>query len=584
MRFRIMALVCLAVAGAVGAWAQDSASPAPEAPAAAPESPAAAPDAPGEPSPNGEDTQDKSIQEEISVDLIDLDALRQAIEAQVSQHVVRLALQDCLQIALKQNPDIIVAQLEPQRTDGDIKAAKGEFDPAWKSTYNYARSSMSTNQQFSFFGQGINQVDLFQTQFNTTLAGKLKTGTQYSVAFDLEKEETTYGSFIADFSTRTTLSLAQPLLRGFSWKANTVRIKAAKNMRGISEAQLRLQVMGTLSEVIKAYWDLVGAAEALKVRQESLANAERLLEVNEMRRKIGTAADLEVLQAKAGVATRQSDLIAARSQVAVAGDMLKKLLDLRDEGLFSKAQIVPVDRPSVEDKTLMNPQDFEKRLDEGVKQALENRPELHISDLQIANAKLDEFRAKQDMLPDVSITGSYMTGGRNHFVERALYGMRGTQDYAYTWGAMATVPIGNRAARGAHLRAKVTRREAEEKQKQAEQSVMMAVHVAMNNVMTNQILVESNRQAVRLQQANVVAQEKRLRLGVTSSWQTLRVQEELTSAQTFLVQAEIAYEKAQIDLQLAEGTLLKALNIDVETPERAKPVNYFYSIAPKKPW
>lgn len=583
MRFRTLVLACAVLAGLSMAWAEDPAGPAPEAQAspasAAPADAAPAPETPAAPEP-----QDKTIQEQISVDLIDLDALRQAIEAQVSPQILRLALEDCLDIAMKQNPDIIVAQMEPQRSDGDIKSAKGEFDPAWKTTYNYMRSSMSTNQQLSYFGQGVDHVDLFQTQFSSALAGKLKTGTQYSIAFGLEKEETTYGSFIADFSTTATFSLQQPLFRGLSWKANTSKIKAARNLRGVSEAQLRLQVMNIIAETVKAYWDLVGAYEGLKVRQESLANAERLLEVNEMRRKIGTAADLEVLQAKAGVATRQSDLISARSQVAVAGDSLKKLLDLREEGLFSKAQIMPIDRPNVESGSQINPQDFEKRLDEGVKEALQNRPELHITDLQIANAKLDEFRAKQDMMPDVSLTGSYMTGGRDHFVEQSLYGLRSAQDYNYSWGAVATVPIGNRAARGAHLRAKIGRRQVEEKQKQTEQAVMMSVHVAMNNVMTNQILVESNRQAVRLQQANVSAQEKRLRLGVTSSWQTLRVQEELTSAQTMLVQAEIAYEKAQVDLQLAEGTLLKTLKIEVEPPERAKAVNYFYSVAPKKPW
>ncbi len=528
--------------------------------------------------------KERSIQEEISVDLIDLDALRQAIQSQVSQQVLRLNLQECIQIALKQNPDIIVAQLQPLKSDGDIKAAKGEFDPVWRTTANYMRSAMTTSQQFTFFGQGISAVEMWQTTIESALVGKLKTGTQYTAAFNLEKEESTYGSFIEDFSARSTLSLVQPLLKGVSWKANTVRITAAKNMRNVAEAQLRLQIMNSLAEVIKAYWDLVGTVEALKVREEALANAERLLKMNETRRQIGTAADIEVLQAKAGVATRQSELITARSQISMAADMLKKLLDLREGDLFSKAQLVPTDRPNIEDKSYMEPADFEKHLDESVKTALENRPEIKIAEVQITNAKLDEFRAKNEMMPEVNLTGSYMQGGRNHYLSRSLYGIRDKQDYAYSYGLQATVPLGNRAARGAHLRAKITTRETAERKKQAEQTIMMGVHMAMNSVLTNQILVESNRQAVRLQEANVVAEEKRLRLGVTTSWQTLRVQEDLTAAQTMFLQAQIAYEKAMIDLQLAEGTLLAKLNVEFEAPGRAKPVNYFYSIAPKKPW
>jgi outer membrane protein TolC len=311
MRTITMVLAFVVVLGFSLAQAQDPApapSPAPPVENATPAAdPAPAPEENPAPGADAEQTappaeekilEDKSMQETISLNLIDLDALRQAIESRASSQMMRLSLQDCLAIALKQNRDVVIAELEPQRSDGDVMTAKGEFDPLWKSTYAYMRSSMSTNQQFSYFGQGISQVDLYQTTANSSVLGKLKTGTQYSLGLDWEKEESTYGRFIADHSTRLTLSLSQPLLRGFSWKANTVHIQASKNLRNISESQFRLQVMNTLSDVIKAYWDLVGTNEALKVREQSLANAERLLQVNEARRKIGTVADLEVLQAK----------------------------------------------------------------------------------------------------------------------------------------------------------------------------------------------------------------------------------------------------------------------------------------------
>ena len=98
--------------------------------------------------------------------------------------------------------------------------------------------------------------------------------------------------------------------------------------------------------------------------------------------------------------------------------------------------------------------------------------------------------------------------------------------------------------------------------------------------MTNHILVESNRQARRLQEVNVVAEEKRLRLGVTTSWQVLQVQEDLTAAQTLEVQSQTAYEKALTDLLLAEGTLLENWNIAFEPPEEADAIGYFGSMMP----
>ena len=76
------------------------------------------------------------------------------------------------------------------------------------------------------------------------------------------------------------------------------------------------------------------------------------------------------------------------------------------------------------------------------------------------------------------------------------------------------------------------------------------------------MLVESDKQARILQEANVAAEEKRLKLGVTTAQDVLDRQEDLTLAQTQELQSIVNYEKSLIQLQLAEGTLLKNLNID----------------------
>jgi len=73
--------------------------------------------------------------------------------------------------------------------------------------------------------------------------------------------------------------------------------------------------------------------------------------------------------------------------------------------------------------------------------------------------------------------------------------------------------------------------------------------------------MESNRQTVRLQEANVSAEEKRLQLGTTTSYQVLLVQEDLAAAQVQELQAHIAYEKSLVDYQLATGTVLRELGI-----------------------
>jgi outer membrane protein TolC len=593
-------MLTLVLCGATVVWAQEELTteeaspveePAAEAPAAEEGSEAPAPsdedldpvDDPYQVNISTEsifpDREERSIAEEISIDLIDLDELREASEVRTPREVMRMSLEEAIQFALFSNPDILVTELEPLMSEADIMSAKGEFDPFWQTTANYLRASVAASQQEAVFG-GISSIEQYQTTIDSTLTQRLHTGTSLAATFNLNKEESTFGGFIEEFETRAVMTLTQPLLRGFGLKLNRVRITTARNSKLITEAQLELTTMNVISEVVRAYWDLVGAVEALRVRQASLANAERLLKVNDTRREIGTAADIEVLSAKGGVATRQSELIAARAQVDLASDRLKQVLDVRDGEFFSKARIFPTDRPNVGDFSIFDVENYQVSLDRSVELALENRPELDIAQLQIDNAELETYRARNEMLPQFDLTANYGRGGRDHKLRQSLRGIKDKDQYFYGYGFQATVPIRNRTARGQYTRAQLMEKQAERQEQKTRTDLMFTVHTAARNVLTNKVLVESNKQAVRLQEAEVAAEESRLRLGVTTSWQLLQIEEQLTAAQTQLLQSQVEYEKALLELQLAEGTLLDNLDIAVRVPEGEEPIGYFRSIVP----
>ncbi|HOH49158.1 MAG TPA: TolC family protein [Candidatus Hydrogenedentes bacterium] len=514
----------------------------------------------------------RTLQEEISVNLIDLSALRRAAEAQPGREVVKMSLAEAVQTALAHNPDIIVTSSEPLKADADAYSASGEFDPVLQGSINYTESSALASQEIRAFVGGVSSLETKGLNITGGVGGKLRYGTQYGVTATMDRQATTFGGLTNEYNTQVAITLTQPLLRGFGVKFNTVRIEAAKNVRAITEAQLSLSVLQAVSEVIKAYWDLTGALDAVSVREESLRNAERLLKINETRREIGTAADIEVLQAKAGVAARQSDLVSASSRASDAADVLKQALGMRDGDYFSKVMIIPTDRPNPEDGQGFDFSAFEEGVDRSVKLAMEKRPELRMSDLELENADLELFRARKDMLPQFDLKATYGQGGRNRFLGESVSGIFEKQEDVYSIGVEGAVAIGNRAARGQHLKARISKRQAEDRRRQTELALMAAVHIAARNVMTNKILIESTKQAVRLQEANVIAEEKRLRLGVTTSFQVLRVQEDLTAARTQELQARIMYERALVDLQTAEGTLLEHYGVEVTPPAPQKPV------------
>lgn len=586
----------------------------------------------------------------INLQSISLDRLHEELRDRRDGEEMPITLQDCVALALDENEDIKVSAYEPLKADGDIMAARGEFDPVLRSIYSRSHSENTASSQTNAFtggalggggnsllggglgggsnllgslggfgggggllggggddgdggpnvgrillslainlassAQGLFQRFLPQQETSyviesdnwrseTSLSGKIPWGTQYELKMEVSDEESTFNNFVSEYSGGLTLTLTQPLLRGRGPRANLARIRIAKNNRLAAENQLMTQVMNTLSEVVKSYWDLVGAHQQLEVREKSLANAERLLEINERRLEIGTGAALEVVQAKASVAQRQGDVISARSQVRAAEDRLKLLLNMRDEENFSPAQLMPTDLP------------FATELDvdetESINRALEHRPEMDSAELEIDSAEIERLRAANEMLPQLDVSGSVFQGARGAKASDVFDGVTERDDNSWSLSLNGSVPIPNRAGRGAYSKAHLSQRQAETRLQKTISDLTLNVRTAIRSVGTSRILVESSKQARALQETNVAAEEKRLILGVTTSFEVLRIQEDLANAEAQEVQSLIDFEKAKVDLELAEGVLLESLGVEYEVPEPEKTVGFWRSVVPPAP-
>ncbi len=553
-----------------------------------------------------------NLLDEIKIELLDLEKLRAEYTQRMAGAEIRLSLVDCVLLALDSNQNILIASYDPRMAAADILAARGEFDPLLSMQVTHGKNHSTTRiesestliqllaiqaltgqsltnilQNVIFQGGDIGsvidtlvgsdfKVDSYNSSFQLSLAGKSAWGTQYTLNFNLNQQATSTTKFDDQYTGQLGITLTQPLLRGFGKDLNLTRIRLAKNNLAVSQAQVELTVLTAIGEVIKAYWNLVGANENLLVRRESLENARRLVDISQRRFEIGTAAALEVLQAKAGVASRQGDFIAAQTAIANADDALKRLVSMQDGELFSSRVIVPTDRPAADV--------FDWDMEKSMRLALEYRPELRSGDLLIENAKLNEGQARNAMLPQLGVTAGFISGGHGDAAPRTLYGIRDNQDEIYSMGIVGSVPIGNRAARGGHQRARLAVRQAEQRLLKTREDVMLGVRIALRDALGSQVQVEANRQATKLQEASVAAEERRLRLGTTTSQRVLDIQEDLTAAQTQELQARISLENALVDLQVAEGTLLKNLSIAYAAPEDEGPMPYWQSINPVRPW
>ncbi len=534
---------------------------------------------PTEPSAADKPGDEKNLFQNLKVELLDLDRLREEVDQKLVGEPVRMTVEQCVQQALKSNQDILIAGYGIAMSDADLMAARGDFDPALELSAKHTDTARPASAQIqNFSGGNVVNIQSRLQDYQLALRGRTWVGTQYSFGFNVSRERSTFIRDPVTFAPLTnytadwTLALTQPLLRGMGTKSNLVRLKRAKNNQKISDAQAELILMTTIGEVVKSYWDLVGAVEQLKVRQRALDNAVRVQRINEQRFELGTAAELEVFQAKAGVAARQSDLVTARTFVLDAEDLLKTRMGLMNEtgDLLSGANIIPVDSPLIHDP--------EYDLDTSMRTAIERRPDVISAQLAIENADLSLKASRNDLFPQLDLSTSF---GRNalEIDGRDIFNGLGDDSHrTWTIGAVASVPLGNRTARGNYQRNKLFLRQEEQRLIKVKQNAMLGVRTAIHAMVSNRILVESTKQARVLEEVNVEAEEKRLRIGVTTAQNVLLKQEDLTAAQAREVRAQVDFERSQIDLHVSEGTLLEKMNIIYDAPDYGDAPGFFESL------
>jgi outer membrane protein TolC len=475
----------------------------------------------------------------------------------------------------------------------DLFSSKGEFDPMLGANLSYSRAVQTTGAEYRVFG-GISNISYYRHTDSAYLAGKLPTGTLYNVTMNYNADKSTMNGLLWEYEGGLAMTLTQPLLQGAGQWANWARIRTMRNMEEGAQWQVRLTVLTILGEVVKSYWDVVGANESLMAYEHGLENAQRLLDVSEKRLKIGAAASIEVLQAKAGVATRQGELVSARARIQDAEDLLKRYLSMKDGDVLSASRLLLTDRPNMREAMSDSLELDETQVNHSIELALANRPEMKTAEIEITTAEIERKRAGNNLKPQIDVVGGVTQGGRGYNAKDPIKGIdnledgiaaipggiRDQDDFAYNIGVKGSISIGNRAARGQYTKAGLNVRQSELRLEKTRQDLMLKVRVAARAVQTSRILVESNQETVALQQANVVAEEKRLRLGTSTSYRVLQVQQDLIIAETQLAQARISYEKALVDLRLAEGTLMENLGVEYESPAPERPVGWINSLNP----
>jgi len=461
------------------------------------------------------------------------------------------------------------------------------YDPFISGNFNFGHT---TSPQSNTVTSGTPALVTTNKTANFGLSQAFATGGSISLNYNnIIQEQNSFRSTVNPFTTSSLdLVLTQPLLQGFGLALNNRNIRVAKNNIRAADYVFRQQLINSVANVVQLYWTLVAANSTVTVNQQAVAVAQKLYDDNKKQVEIGTLAPIEVVRAEAQLATAQQALVAAQSAVLQLEAVLKSALSRN--GLASlpilEAHVIPTDPIRIPETEAIQPvQDL-------VSRALDSRPDVAQSRIQLDNADIILSGTRNALLPTLSAIGDFrsnaLVGSQNTITGPVLpqtgliqnppiadpffvggYGtvlaqLFGRNFPTYSVGLSLTIPIRNRAAQANMATASVNLRQNQLFLQRQINQIRVDVQNAITAVNQARTQYEAAVKGRVLQEQTLDADQKKLALGATTVYQVIQDQRDLTTAAAAEVTAQATYAGARVQLDVATGSTLANNNVEFE--------------------
>jgi HAE1 family hydrophobic/amphiphilic exporter-1 len=513
-----------------------------------------------------------------------------------SSNTVALSLNEAIRRALANNNDIEVARNDVRFAETQLLQLQGIFDPLLTFTPELNNSVRPVPNIFGGAGQS-GTVSVTDINNNVSLTKQFsRGGGNYTYFFNNTREKTsaTNSTLTPFYATTQGITFTQPLLRNRSIDINRRQIRIQRKRLEQSDADFRRSTIEVISQVQRAYWDLVFA---LRDEQNQIANvnlARENFRRTEASVAAGASAPLERAEVQTELSNRESSLLLASQQVSFAENTLKQLIVKDPLAPEWSAAITPTDQPNF-DETPVN-------LDAALTEARTNRQELRRLKLDDEISQIDIQYFKNQTKPRIDLTGTLSTNGLAgtpgltrdpttgnpvqipactgneatgqaclppSFIGGYVRNLRNVFSFdtrSVVVGATIQIPFRNRAAKAALAGAQIQKERLVALTRAQEQIIEVDVRNAAQAVETARRRVLSARQARENAELQLTGEQRLYQVGRSTTFILFQRENQLVNARNQELRAETDYNKALADLQRATSTTLRANNVSVETP------------------
>ena len=478
---------------------------------------------------------------------------RAAPPSDPDREMVTMTLEQAIDRALETNLDIQTARLSPRMQAFSLQAARAAFTPTINGSYGY---NNSVNQSTSQLDGGA-RTTTERHSLNTSIQQAVPWyGGRLGLGFNNSRTSTDNAFSTLNPSYRSTLSIdyTQPLLAGLKTDNQRTALQTQEIQGSITEIQLSSRVDNITEQVRQAYWGLRAAIEQIEIQRRSLAQAQQLLADNQVRVRLGTMAQIQVIQAEAQVAGAEQALLNAEIQWRNQELALKSLLIGGADDPLLYQTVNPVDFPAFQDQEV----DIQAAIDA----ALRERTDIREARAERRVAELDLEVTENNRLPELNLTASYSLAGvgGTEYARSGLGGSpvlvnQGGYDDAInaitgfdvpTWnlGLSFSYPVGMRSAKANLARARLQMEQRDLAIRSQELAIVTEVTNAGLAVTDTRLQLAAATRSRELSEQSAAAEVTRFNAGVATNFEVVTAQDALTSARLSELRAIINHINA----------------------------------------
>jgi outer membrane protein TolC len=507
----------------------------------------------------------------------------------------RMSLSDSIAIALSRNPALVLDRMRFDAATAGTQAERGTFEPVLNvSRASYRRDNIVASR---FYPTGLyvdaEDATRVSVEAKTFLGGTAQAGIDYRKLTSTSNIQT----LSPQYSANLVFGVSQPLLRDFGYQKALSAIRLSEQ-RALSAKQSYLHTAARLiTQTEEEYWRWAFAREQADVTRRSRDAAARLLTQADTLFGAGKAAPSTVQQARAALAQREEDAIAAAADADTAEDRLKVLLRVdfgapltpsdtlaRSASPESSLTIVPtaatISRPGSLSAAPLDPA-------ASLASALRRRPELIGLERERDQREIELSIAKNQLLPRLDLTAQYMRSGMaglpsavcvdptadecvpagtgvENSIFASLLGPRDALDSLLTrspfdgWSAelRLQVPLGMRTAKARRTEAELKLAQSRLQLEAARDEIARDVRETVRQAATAQARLDAARQVATYARTQFTTARTQLDAGLASTFDVVRTQDDLDRAMLNEIKAQVELNIALARVRLADMTVL----------------------------